>query len=196
MLDRIKDYLKEIFSSRLIPISIIFFLLFFILIVRMFNLQIVRSDEINSNNTVSEEKQRDILSTRGNIHDRNGVLLASNQISYSVTIEDTGQLTTNEEKNEMIHKMVQIIYRNDDDLDIDFCIDIDEDGNLYFTVDKAAELRFKRDAYFLRSVDELSEEQKNADAQTVFEYLRTDVTSKSNEGLTLPTHTAQKTRLI
>lgn len=114
----------------------------------MFNLQIVRSDEINSNNTVSEEKQRDILSTRGNIHDRNGVLLASNQISYSVTIEDTGQLTTNEEKNEMIHKMVQIIYRNDDDLDIDFCIDIDEDGNLYFTVDKAAELRFKRDAYF------------------------------------------------
>ena len=102
MLDRIKDYLKEIFSSRLIPISIIFFLLFFILIVRMFNLQIVRSDEINSNNTVSEEKQRDILSTRGNIHDRNGVLLASNQISYSVTIEDTGQLTTNEEKNEMM----------------------------------------------------------------------------------------------
>ena len=178
MLDRIKDYLKEIFSSRLIPISIIFFLLFFILIVRMFNLQIVRSDEINSNNTVSEEKQRDILSTRGNIHDRNGVLLASNQISYSVTIEDTGQLTTNEEKNEMIHKMVQIIYRNDDDLDIDFCIDIDEDGNLYFTVDKAAELRFKRDTYFLRSVDELSEEQKNADAYTVFEYLRTDVTSK------------------
>ena len=144
----------------------------------MFNLQIVRSDEINSNNTVSEEKQRDILSTRGNIHDRNGVLLASNQISYSVTIEDTGQLTTNEEKNEMIHKMVQIIYRNDDDLDIDFCIDIDEDGNLYFTVDKAAELRFKRDAYFLRSVDELSEEQKNADAYTVFEYLRTDVTSE------------------
>ena len=134
MLDRIKDYLKEIFSSRLIPISIIFFLLFFILIVRMFNLQIVRSDEINSNNTVSEEKQRDILSTRGNIHDRNGVLLASNQISYSVTIEDTGQLTTNEEKNEMIHKMVQIIYRNDDDLDIDFCIDIDAVSYTHLTL--------------------------------------------------------------
>lgn len=177
MIDRFADFIKGIFKSRIIPVYIIFLSLFVILIVRMFNLQIVKSDEITSGSVITDEKQRDIQSTRGNIYDRNGKILASNQISYSVTIEDTGTISTNEEKNEMIYKMIQIIYKNGDDLDIDFCIDIDKNGELYFNVNEAAQLRFKRDAYFAKSIDELTEEQKAADARTVFEYLRSDMSS-------------------
>lgn len=177
MIDRFTDFIKEIFKSRVIPVYIIFFSLFVILIVRMFNLQIVKSDELTSGNVITDEKQRDIQSTRGNIYDRNGKILASNQISYSVTIEDTGTISTNEEKNEMIYKMLQIIYKNGDDLDIDFCIDVNKDGELYYTVNESAQLRFKRDAYFAKSIDELTDEQKAADAQTVFEYLRSDISS-------------------
>ncbi len=177
MIDRFADFIKGIFKSRIIPVYIIYILLFIVIIVRMFNLQIVKSDELTSGNVITDEKQRDIQSTRGNIYDRNGKILASNQISYSVTIEDTGTITTNEEKNAMIHKMIQIIYKNGDDLDIDFCIDINKDGELYFNVGEAAQLRFKRDAYFAKSIDELTEEQKAADAKTVFEYLRSDISS-------------------
>lgn len=177
MIDRFIDFIKEVFKSRVIPVYIIFLSLFIVLIVRMFNLQIVKSDELTSGTVITDEKQRDIQSTRGNIYDRNGKILASNQISYSVTIEDTGTISTNEEKNEMIYKMIQIIYKNGDDLDIDFCIDINKDGELYFNVNEAAQLRFKRDAYFAKSVDELTEEQKAADAKTVFEYLRSDMSS-------------------
>lgn len=177
MLDRIAEYLREIFSSRLIPISIIFFTLFFLLIVRMFNLQIVKSDNTYTGNIISDEKQRDVASTRGKIYDRNGVLLASNQLSYDVTIEDNGTLETNAEKNEMINNMIKIIYKNGDSLAIDFCIDINKNGEFYFTVDNSAELRFKRDAFFSKSIDDLSDEQKNASAYDMFLYLKTDVSS-------------------
>ena len=104
MLDRIAEKLKNIFSSRLVPIVFIYIVLFFVLIIRMFSLQIVEGEDFVDSTVKTDEKERDIKSTRGKIYDCNGKLLASNQISYSVTIQDTGEITTNEEKNEMIYK--------------------------------------------------------------------------------------------
>ena len=175
MLDRIAEKLKNIFSSRLVPIVFIYIVLFFVLIIRMFSLQIVVGEDFVDTTVKTDEKNRDIKSTRGKIYDCNGKLLASNQISYSVTIQDTGEITTNEEKNEMIYKMLQIIKKNNEHLDIEFEISINENNEFVFNGDKASELRFKRDAYFAKSVDELTDEQKNASAAEVFEYLRTDV---------------------
>ena len=177
MLDRIAAFLKNIFNSRIIPIVFIYAVLFCILIMRMFSLQIVSSDSFVDNTVYTDEKERDIKSTRGKIYDCNGNLLASNEISYAVTIEDTGEIETNEEKNKMIYKMLSIIKNNKDTVDIDFDIKLNKKGELYFSGDKSSELRFKRDAYFAKSIDELKKEQVDATAEQVFEYLRTDVTS-------------------
>ncbi len=174
MFDRLVDNLKRIFSSRLLPIVSVYIALFLILVIRMFNLQIIESETYEDKTIATDEKQRDIQSTRGNIYDVNGKILASNVLSYSVTIEDTGTFSSNEEKNAMIHNMISIIHRNEDELDIDFCIEINKKGELVFNVDKSSELRFKRDAYFAKSVDELTDKQKNATAEEVFNYLRTD----------------------
>lgn len=178
MFDRLADTLKNIFKSRLLPIILVYLALFMILIIRLFNLQIVSSDAYVDSTMKLDEKKREIQCTRGNIYDCTGNLLASNQLSYSVTIEDTGTLETNEEKNAMIYKMIKILYKNEDAIDVDFYIDIDENGKLYFTVDKTGELRFKRDAYFAKSVNALEDKQKNATADEVFNYLRSDVSSK------------------
>lgn len=175
MLDRIAETLKNIFSSRLVPIVGIYIILFFILIIRMFSLQIVEGEDFVDSTVETDEKVRDIKSTRGKIYDCNGNLLASNQISYSVTIEDTGEVTANAEKNEMIYKMIQILKKNNEKLDIDFEISINKNNEFVFDGDETSELRFKRDAYFKKSIDELTEEQKNASAAEVFEYLRTNV---------------------
>lgn len=175
MLDRIAETLKNIFSSRLIPIVGIYIILFFILIIRMFSLQIVEGEDFVDRTVETDEKDRDIKSTRGKIYDCNGNLLATNQISYSVTIEDTGEVTTNAEKNEMIYKMIQILKKNNEKLDIDFEISINKNNEFVFNGDETSELRFKRDAYFKKSIDELTEERKNASAAEVFEYLRTNV---------------------
>ena len=159
MLDRLGEFFKNLFKSRTVPIVIVYIILFSILIIRMFSLQIVESEEHVDQTVVTEERERDIKSTRGKIYDCNGVLLASNELSYSVTIQDTGEIATNEEKNEVIYNMLNIIKSHGDKPSLDFYIKINKKGLLEYSVDKKAELRFKRDAYFAKSVDELTDEQ-------------------------------------
>ena len=177
MLDRFLEYLKKLFSSRLVPIVGIYIILFFVLIIRMFMLQIVDSDTYVDKAEHTEVKEQEIQSTRGKIYDRNGNLLASNELSYAVTIVDSGSFNSNDEKNAMIYNLIHILNKNEEKINVDFGIELNNKDELEFNTDKKGELRFKRDAYFAKSVDDLTEEQKNASAAEVYEYLRTDVSS-------------------
>ena len=47
-----------------------------------------------------EGKSQEIKSTRGEIYDRNGVLLAYNELAYAVTIEDDGTIRIEGTKSE------------------------------------------------------------------------------------------------
>ncbi len=116
--------------------------------------------------------ERDIKSTRGLIFDRNGNLLAYNELKYAVVMSDTGVLTTNAEKNAMLYRLIKLLERYGNELELDFCIYLDENGELAFNVSGNAELRFKKNAYCLTSVNKLTEEQRNATAQEVFDFLR------------------------
>jgi len=148
--------------------------LFSVLIGRIFLLQIIKGEKYAEQSSFHTEKEREIKSTRGNIYDCNGKLLASNELSYSITLEDTGTLKTNEEKNEMIHKLIQTIEKNDTGIDTEFSVKLNKKKQLVFAVDGLSELRFKKDVYYLKNVTELSEEQKNATAEEVFKYLKQD----------------------
>ncbi|HBI74424.1 MAG TPA: hypothetical protein DDY59_14775, partial [Lachnospiraceae bacterium] len=88
MFDVILDYIKKILKSRLFPITLIFAALLFVLVYRLFQLQIVEGPVIAEETVLKTTKTREIKSTRGNIYDRNGKLLASNVLSYSVMMED------------------------------------------------------------------------------------------------------------
>ena len=72
--------------------------LFFILLQRLFVLQIIKGEEYATNFNLTTTKTRTIKSTRGNIRDRNGELLAHNQLAYSVIIEDNGTYDSTREK--------------------------------------------------------------------------------------------------
>ena len=142
-------------------------------------LQIVNGEEITQESEKKKDKERYVKGTRGNIYDCNGVLLAYNELSYSVTIEDNGELTTNEEKNAMIYKLLTILKKNDCDVDIDFQIEKNKKGEFVFNVEGNALLNFKRDAFCLSSVDKLSQKQLNATAEEMFEYLRYEKSTTS-----------------
>lgn len=177
MFDVIFDSLKKIVKSRLFPVFIIYFCLFFVLIYRLFNLQIVNGEAIEAESEKSKEQERDIKSTRGNFRDRNGKLLAYNDLSYSVTIQDTGELKKNIDKNAMIHKMITLIEEKGGKLDYEFNIVMDKNGDLSFSCEGSALTRFKKDVYSLNPSDELTEEQIAANAEDVFQYLRYDASS-------------------
>ena len=173
MFSSIIDYLKTLMRSRIFTLIVVYVVLFSILVGRLFYLQIVQGEAYDEQATIKNEKQKTIKSSRGKIYDCNGKLLASNEQSYAITLEDTGEIESNKQMNEMILKCINLIEKNGDKVTVDFPITIDKKGRFKFTVDKNAQLRFKREIYFCKSVDELTDEQKNMTAEECFRYIRT-----------------------
>lgn len=173
MLSAIFDYLKSLVKSRIFSLIIVYIVLFSILVGRLFYLQIIEGEVYDEKATIKNTKAKTLKSSRGKIYDCNGKLLASNEQSYSITIEDTGELKENKEMNEMILKCISLIEKHGDKISVEFPIEITKNGRFKFNVDKNAQLRFKREIYFLKSVDELTDEQKNMTAEECFRYIRT-----------------------
>ena len=172
MLKYIIDKIKDILMSRLFWLSIVYSILAFILLHRMFELQIVKGEDTEEKQSYYKVVERYIPSTRGLIYDVNGELLAYNELSFSVMLEDSALNSSNAAKNESIHKMVTILRKHGYEMELDFAIELDEEGQLVFNVSGTAEQRFKKNAYGKRSISALSEEQKNATAEEVFNFLR------------------------
>ena len=82
MLDIIKEHLKNFFESRLLPVAVLFVILFSVLINRMFQLQIAETDSYANAAAKRTEQTRDIKASRGNIYDCNGQVLAYNKLAY------------------------------------------------------------------------------------------------------------------
>lgn len=171
MLDIFKDWFDRVGKTRIFPIVLVYILLISVLVHRLFVLQIVNGESMSQESEKKSFKERHLKGTRGNIYDCNGVLLAYNELSHSVTLEDSDELQTNAEKNKMIYNLIQVLEKNNCKIDIDFEIQLNKKGELEFNVEGTALLNFKRDVYCLKSIKELSEKQVAADAKEVYEYL-------------------------
>jgi penicillin-binding protein 2 len=174
LFDVILDYIKKILKSRLLPITLVYIALFSVIIHQLFVLQIVQGPTHAVKNELKYSNSREIKSTRGNIYDRNGYLLASNVLTYAVTMEDSTKISSNDERNEIIHKLIQIIEKSGDTLDNPFYIVQNKNGEFEFTVKGSALARFKKNAYayVLDDNKQLTEKQQNATAEEVYEFLR------------------------
>ncbi len=176
MIDILLENMKRFFQSRLLPVTLIYLCLIVLLVHRIFYLQIVKGEEYEEQGANLTTKYRYITSTRGNIYDREGNLLAYNSLSYAVTLENVGAFKSssqNDDYNAMIHRLVSIIEQNGGKLATTFYIEQNKKGKLVFTEDENTILRFKKEIYYAKSVDELKEEQVQATAEEVYEFLRT-----------------------
>ena len=100
MFREIKDHIINIVTSRLTVLAILFVFFAGVLVYRCFNLQIVNGKEYLNDFILQIEKTRDISSTRGRILDRNGNVLAENELAYSVKIEDVFESSRNKTCND------------------------------------------------------------------------------------------------
>ena len=91
-------------TSRLFVLVVVFFFLCGTLLYRVFDLQIVHGEEYMNNFKLKIRKERSIASTRGNIYDTNGELLAYNELAYNVTIEDVYE--SGSDKNERLNETI------------------------------------------------------------------------------------------
>lgn len=173
MFDELRDKLIGILTSRLTVFTIVFCLLAGILIYRCFDLQIVHGQEYLDEFVLQIEKTRDISSTRGNIYDRNGDVLAYDELAYYVKIEDVFESGSSKNKklNETIYNLIQLIEKNGDSCITDFKIYINEDGEFEYTVTGTSLLRFLADVYGHTTIDKLEDDERTATATEIMEHL-------------------------
>ena len=183
MFEHIKEGLRLFFKSRLAVAALVMILLFSALLWRVFSLQIINGKEYQENYTLTIVKERTLNSTRGNIYDRNGNLLAYNELSYSVTIEDNGTYSSTRVKNESLNaeiaQLITALEKNGDSISNDFRITLNDDGTYSYNVEESSTTwkRFLADVFGESSYDDL-EYNKNlgfneaeATAEQVMEYL-------------------------
>lgn len=174
----IRDILEIVWNfirSRVFILSLLCAGLYAILIVRVFNLQIVNSDNYAIGYTQMSEKTRYSTGTRGNIYDADGNLLAYNEPIYSVTMEDkleSGE-TKSDSLNAIIHKTVTLIEKYNDEIIMDFPLVMDEFGRVSFSteISERSRLRFLKDIYGTEELDTEEKQLSKETATEVFEYL-------------------------
>ncbi|MGN1187211.1 MAG: penicillin-binding transpeptidase domain-containing protein, partial [Lachnospiraceae bacterium] len=166
------EYIKSILRSRLLPLILFSIFLFGVLIYRLFNLQIVHGEDYQVNYAQKTEKTLVLNSTRGNIYDCNGELLAYNELAYSVIIEDSSTAIKNTELNAIIVEMYDIIEENGDSYSIDYSIRLNKYGKYEFTKSGNSLLRYLRDVYGHQYISQLTDEERNATADDVIKLLK------------------------
>ena len=149
MFDELKDKLIGFVTSRLTLFTLVFLVLAGILLYRCFDLQIVHGEEYLEDFVLQTEKTRDIASTRGNIYDRNGNVLAYNELAYSVKLEDVFESgrKKNANLNETVMTLIRMIEKNGDHVITDFKIVLNEDNEFEYSVEGTSRLRFIADVY-------------------------------------------------
>lgn len=173
MLNDIKEWLKSTSVIRLIILIFVFIALFIVLINRIFVFQIINGEKYLKEFTLTIKKEKTLKSTRGNIYDCHGKLLAYNELAYSVTIEDNyaSSSTKNKKLNDCIRDTVKIVESNGDTVVNDFNIVLNDYGQFEYTVSEGRLLRFLADVYGRKKVDDLKTNERNATPDDVIDFL-------------------------
>ena len=152
----------------------VFVVLFGILLQRVFYLQIVKGNEYQDSFSLKTKREVSLTSTRGDIYDRNGEVLAYSELSYSVTIEDNGTYpntrTKNAQLNQTIYRLIKLIEKNGDSVVNDMGI-LCENGKFRYSLEGNSLLRLKADVYGKNRISELEEEQELATAEELMKFL-------------------------
>ncbi|MGN0318812.1 MAG: penicillin-binding transpeptidase domain-containing protein [Lachnospira sp.] len=168
------DYIVSLLKSRIFPLIMVFVLLVVVMVNRLFNLQIINGESYVEDLTSSIQKTMSVKATRGRIFDKNGVLLAYNELAFAVKISDSGTYPDVETKadtlNNSIDKTLTIIENNNDTYINDFPI-VYEDGLYLYSAEGNSLLRFLRDSFGKKSISELNDEEKRSSAEETFKYL-------------------------
>lgn len=177
----IKDFLKKFFSSRLFVLAAVFIVFFGIILARIFTLQVVNGKSYQENFSLKIQMKQPINAARGNIYDKNGKLLAYNELAYSISINDSTTYSSTKEKNKAVNaelaEILTVLKNNGETLNNDFKIDRKKDGTYSFNVSSSSLNRFRADVFGKSSADDLEYDkdtgidEANATAEQIMEYL-------------------------
>lgn len=186
MFKNVKSSLSRGVKSRIIVLIVVFVLMSALLIQRLFSLQIISGESYLNDFAMSIKKERTLNSTRGEIYDCNGELLAYNRLAYSVTFEDNSSYESthirNLTLNSILYKTIKIIESHGDSIVNNFRVVLAGSGTYEYNCTGFTLSRFKADVFGKPYIDApsedlkskaLTEEEKNISAQDLIELLCT-----------------------
>lgn len=177
ILEILQETVKKVAGSRVFALAVIFTLMFAGLVGKLFNMQIVNGEQYLTQYVSKTLQTVYTPGTRGNIYDRNGNVLAHNELAYAVTVQDTGAYRKNQDKNLMLLNLIRVLEKHGETVEGKLEVTIDQNGDMVFTTSsEAARKRFLRDYYGLTSVDKLDDPDGKypsaVSARDIFEQLK------------------------
>ena len=172
---RVRRRIRKFHINRALILAFVFLLMSGVLIRRLYGLQIINGEDYRNNFNMKTTKTRTLKSTRGNIYDRNGNVLASNQLSYSLTLEDSGSYETTRLRDLMLnaeaYRISQILKEHGDSLDNTFRVVLDASGNYVYNCEGRTLERFRADVYGHAKITDLTPEEAESTAAQMIDTL-------------------------
>lgn len=154
-------------TNRMFILLIIVAILFYILLARLFELQIIKGKENEEAFELRIVREVAIEGQRGNIYDRNGYPLAENIIAYNVLLNDSYEV---DDKNKMLYELIKTIEKNDDTIINDFPIQF-VDGVFIFDGTDKQFLNFKKNIFNRSSTNKLKENEVKMSVPEMYAYI-------------------------
>lgn len=174
ILDTIKEILVRFVSSRLFALALVFVVLFSVLSVRLFQLQIIDGEKYLEEYEDKTLTEVTTVGTRGNIYDRDGNLLAYNQLQYNITIADNGAYDTSNDginaRNNMLRDLALIIEKYGYKVEGQYRITLNEAHEFEFTTNSDEDRRRFIAAVRGKKQADLKPQYLNMTAEEVVEY--------------------------
>lgn len=164
-------YIYNFLTNRIFLLSLVVVGLFYVLVAELFDLQIIRGDELSEEFNLKVIREVESKGQRGNIYDRFGVPLAVNVMAYNVYLNDSYEVA---DKNAMIHALVNAINSNGDEVINAFPIKYNG-WTMSFIGSELDVNQFKKSAFNHRYTSQITDEEAEMSAFEVFEYLRDDL---------------------
>lgn len=145
---------------------------------RLYKLQILDGESYANVFELKTKKTLLLKSTRGNIYDRNGNLLAGNKLAYSAILEDNGEYQSNRERqlvlNSVAYRLIMILETNKEKLNNELEIVINEEGNYEYSVSGTSLKRFKADIFGRTYIEDMTPEEADISAEDMVSYLSSE----------------------
>lgn len=118
--------IKEFFNNRILVIKLVLVLVGALILLRLVDLQIVNGQDYRKQSEKKMVRESVIEAPRGEIYDRNGVVLATNKLAYDVVIYRVG--LEDKELNATLIKVINILEKNNDEPYTSFPMDSLKEG--------------------------------------------------------------------
>lgn len=134
MLKKIYEKIMEFLNNRELILSIIILFISCIFIFQLFNLQILEGSTYREQAEKRMVRTEKVFASRGEIYDRNGIVLATNKLSYNIELYRVKVEV--EEQNRAIEKLINILEENGDKIYSTFPISEDFTSFNFSSVEK------------------------------------------------------------